>query len=62
MNEQTDLDRTTTILRSSYDTKREYIRDYRNLVQRYGYKVRIHGGWVFFAHESDCKILKGTTK
>ena len=47
-----------TLLRSDYTCKRAYIKDYRDLCQSYGYKVRIFGGWMFFESRAAMETWK----
>jgi hypothetical protein len=53
---------TINIFREDYPTKRDYIADYRDLVQHYGKanKVRIFGGWKFFENGKDMEYWKET--
>lgn len=56
MNEQMyyqRYDNVCSIHRDEYKTRKDYINDYREHCKKYPFKVRVEGGWMFFAYADD---------
>jgi len=47
-----------SVLRSDYRTEKEYKQAYKDACQHYDFKVRVDGGWKFFAYADDLRTWK----
>lgn len=52
------MENTVSILRHNYETEAEYKKAYRDAVKKYDFKVRVSGGWKFFAYVTDLDVWK----
>lgn len=47
-----------SLYRDCYAKQADYLKDYWDYNNHYGYKVRVVGGWKFFEFEQDYKTWK----